>query len=177
MSSTPPSTWSAAPPASEGRAHLGVRAVALDLGSRRIGVALCDSGGTVATPYDTVHRRGDRAAEHAEIARLVDESGAEVVVVGLPLSLDGSDGPAAVEARAEAAALAARLDVPVVLHDERLTTVTAERSLAAQGRRGRRRRDVVDRVAAAVILQAWLEGGGPARVAADRVVAGPEVGG
>lgn len=149
-----------------------MRAVAVDLGSRRIGVALCDSAGTVATPYQTVHRRGDRGAEHAELAGLAAEVDAEVVVVGLPVSLDGTDGPAAVAARAEAAELAGHLDVPVVLHDERLTTVTAERSLAAQGRRGRRRRQVVDQVAAAVLLQAWLDGDGPSRVAADRVDAG-----
>ena len=136
-----------------------MRALALDLGSRRIGVAVCDSAGTLATPYDTVHRTGDAGRDRQAVAALVAESSADVVVVGLPRSLDGSDGPAAVQARAEAAELADALDVPVTLWDERLTTVMAERSLASSGVRGRRRRDVVDRVAAAVILQSWLDAG------------------
>src|SRR5205085_3638545 len=85
---------------------------------------------------------------------------AERVVIGLPLSLDGSEGPAAAWARAEASALAAALgDVPVELYDERLTTVSAQRALVAAGVRGRNRRRVVDQVAAAVLLQAWLDGG------------------
>jgi putative Holliday junction resolvase len=146
-----------------------MRALALDLGSRRIGVALCDRGGTVATPYDTVHRSGDAARDRAELLRLADEAEAEVVVVGLPLSLDGSDGAAAAAARAEAAELAGAFDVPVVLHDERLTTVSAERSLRSQGVSARRARSVVDQVAASVILQDWLDGGGPERVARDRL--------
>jgi putative holliday junction resolvase len=83
------------------------------------------------------------------------------VVIGLPLSLDGSEGPAAAWARGEASALAAALgdDVPVELYDERLTTVSAQRSLVAAGVKGRNRRRVVDQVAAAVLLQAWLDGG------------------
>jgi putative Holliday junction resolvase len=146
-----------------------MRALALDLGSRRIGVALCDRDGTVATPYETVHRSGDAARDRAEVARLADEAEAEVVVVGLPISLDGTDGTAALAARAEAAELAAAIDLPVVLHDERLTTVSAQRSLQTQGLRGRRARTVVDQVAASVILQDWLDGGGPARVTRERL--------
>jgi putative Holliday junction resolvase len=80
------------------------------------------------------------------------------VVIGLPLSLDGSDGTAARAARAEANELAAGLSVPVVLHDERLTTVEAHHRLAERGLDGRARRKVVDQVAAAVMLQAWLDG-------------------
>jgi putative holliday junction resolvase len=151
--------------------------VALDLGSVRIGVALCDSGGTVATPYATVERRGTEAVVHGQVAELVDEVAAVAVVVGWPLSLDGSEGPAALAARREAARLAGQLAVPVVLHDERLTSVAAERSLRAQGGTGRsrsrgrdRRQGAVDQVAAAVLLQSWLDGGGPARVERDRLV-------
>jgi putative holliday junction resolvase len=136
-----------------------MRAIGLDLGSKRIGVALCDSAGTLATPYEVVARTGDRAREHGRIGALVEEAGAEVVVVGLPLSLDGTTGPAARDALDEVEQLRAALPVPVVTHDERLTTVTAERHLAAQGLRGPARRKVIDKVAAAVILQSWLDHG------------------
>ena len=138
-----------------------MRALGLDLGTKRIGVAVSDSAGTVATPVDTVHRQGDRPAEHRAIAALVDEWEAEIVVVGMPYSLDGSEGPMAKKCRAEANALADTLDVPVVPYDERLTTVTAERALMQQEMTGRERREVVDKVAAAVMLQAWLDAGMP----------------
>ncbi len=137
-----------------------MRVVGLDLGERRVGVAVSDSGGAVAVPHSTLARTGDRAADRAAVAALVDELGAERVVVGLPLSMDGRRGPAARAAAAEAAALAAELAgraVAVETFDERLTTVTAERQLAGAGRRGRSRRRVVDQSAAAVMLQAWLD--------------------
>lgn len=134
--------------------------MALDLGSKRIGVAVSDALGTLASPRTVVVRSGDVARDHRAIAKLVAAEEARLVLVGLPLSLDGSDGPAAVAARAEAATLAALLDVPVVLHDERLTTVTAHRLLAERGLDSRARRKVVDQAAAAVMLQAWLDGGG-----------------
>ncbi|CAN5601128.1 hypothetical protein BH20ACT2_BH20ACT2_21880 [soil metagenome] len=120
-------------------------------------MAVSDPDGTLATPVDVVHRSGDRAREHREIASLVEEWGASAVVVGLPLSLDGSIGPAASGVLAEAAELRFRLTVTVHTHDERLTTVTAERSLREQGVRGPARRRRVDQVAAAVLLQAWLD--------------------
>ena len=142
-----------------------MRAIGLDLGAKRIGVAL--SAGTLATPYEVVPRSGDRARDHRRIAELVDEAGATVVVVGLPLSLDGSVGPAAQRALDEAEELSAALAVPVETWDERLSTVTAERSLLAQDLRGPARRKVVDKVAAAVILQSWLDAG------ARRTMAGP----
>jgi putative Holliday junction resolvase len=132
-----------------------LRVVALDLGSRRIGVAV--SAGSLAVPHDTLHRRGDRRADHRAIADLVAELGADRVVVGLPLSLDGTMGPAARAADQEAAELRALLDVPVETYDERLTTVTAERDLRERGMRAERRRQVVDQLAAAVLLQAWLD--------------------
>ena len=135
-----------------------VRALGLDLGDRRIGVALSDAGGVLATPYETVNRMGDRPREHRRLAELVAETEAEVVVVGLPRSLDGSDGPAARKVRREVEALRAALAIPVETYDERFTTVTADRSLRAMEVRGARRRQVVDQVAAAVLLQAWLDG-------------------
>ena len=131
------------------------RVLGLDLGSRRIGVAV--SSGSIATPHAVLQRAKDRAADHAAVATLVAELGVGRVVVGLPLSLDGTMGPAARSAAAEAAALGDVLAVPVETYDERLTTVTADRSLSSLGLRGQARRRVVDKVAAAVMLQAWLD--------------------
>jgi putative holliday junction resolvase len=135
-----------------------VRVLALDLGERRIGVAVSDPSGTIATPRAVLVRSGSRADDHRRVGEMVGECGAERVVVGLPLSLDGRRGPAARRALDEADELAAALTVPVETHDERLTTVSAERSLTERGMRAPARRKVVDQVAAAVLLQAWLDG-------------------
>jgi putative Holliday junction resolvase len=137
------------------------RALGLDIGSRRVGVALSDSGGTVATPYEVVDRSGDRGRDHRRIAALVDEAGADVVVVGMPLSLDGSIGPAAQVVLDEIDELRGVLAVEIVTWDERLSTVQAERSLRAGNVRKGKRRRVVDQVAATVILQSWLDAGQP----------------
>jgi putative holliday junction resolvase len=138
-----------------------MRAVGLDLGTRRIGVALSNSAGTVATPYDVLTRSDDRVDDHGRIAAIVDEAGAGVVVVGLPLSLDGSVGPAARDVLDEADELRARLPVAVITWDERLSTVEAQRRLRTAGVKGRKGRRVVDQVAATVILQSWLDAGQP----------------
>lgn len=153
-----------------------MRALGVDLGARRIGVALSDATGTLASPHLVLERTEDLSADHAHLARLVEETGAEVVVVGLPLSLDGSLGPAARGAIEEAELLGKVVDVPVETFDERLTTVTAERHLraASRARAGTRtgagggsagaatraRRRVVDQAAAAVMLQSWLDARG-----------------
>ena len=143
-------------------------ALGVDLGTRRIGISVSDTARVLARPHAVIDRSGDDAADREAIAALVEETGATVVVVGLPLSLSGRDGPAATRARAEIAALSARLEVPVRALDERLTTVEATRRLAEvrsehAGRRraGRRTavRRVVDDVAATVILQSWLDSG------------------
>ena len=135
-----------------------MRALGLDLGARRIGVAISDSDGRVATPIGTIDRASkDRAADHQAIAGLVAEWGATVVTVGVPLSLDGSVGPAAASVLAEVAELAEVLPVPVETVDERFTTVSAEAQLRAGGVRGRDRRKVIDQAAATVLLQAWLD--------------------
>ncbi len=134
------------------------RALGIDLGERRIGVAVSDSDGRVATPLTVIKRTGSRNRDHEKIAELVDEYEAGVVVVGLPLSLDGGTGPAALGAQREAQQLEAAVGVPVLTHDERLTTVIAEQALAESGLRGKARRRRVDMVAASVILQGWLDG-------------------
>jgi putative Holliday junction resolvase len=134
-----------------------VRALGIDLGSKRIGVAVANSEGTLATPFEVVDRSGDRARDHQAIRSLAEETGAEVVVVGLPLSLDGSIGAAARAATEEARELEEATGLRVELWDERLTTVTADRDLMAMDLRAEQRRKVVDKVAAAILLQAWLD--------------------
>jgi putative holliday junction resolvase len=138
-----------------------VRVVGLDLGERRIGVAVSDSAETVATPHATVTRSGDPDADRAALYAVVEELGATHVVVGLPLSLDGRRRRAARRAQHEADALASAWvphGVTVETFDERLTTVSAERSLRDAGHAGAARRARVDAAAAAVLLQAWLDG-------------------
>jgi putative pre-16S rRNA nuclease len=133
------------------------RAIALDLGERRIGVAVSDSDGRVATPVTVLQRTKDRPRDHRAIAALVAEYDADAVVVGLPLSLDGGRGTAALAVLEECDALARHIDLPIHTHDERFTTTTAERVLADQQLDGRARRKVVDMVAASIILQDWLD--------------------
>lgn len=135
-----------------------MRALGIDLGAKRIGVALSDPAGAVATPLEVVARSGDIRADHRRLVALSREWEAEALVVGLPLSLDGSVGPAASAVLDEVALLRDVSPVPVHTYDERLTTVTAERQLVAAELDGRARRRVVDMVAAAVLLQAWLDG-------------------
>jgi putative Holliday junction resolvase len=133
---------------------------ALDLGSRRIGVAFSDSRRTIASPWGTIERSGDPVRDRAAIVEAVREVEAAVVVVGLPLSLSGAAGPAARAALEEADALRAALEpdgIVVETADERFTTVEAQRSLAAAGRKGKAARRVVDSAAAMVLLQAWLD--------------------
>jgi putative Holliday junction resolvase len=134
------------------------RVVGVDLGSKRIGVAVSDAGGVIASPHTVIQRSGDRTRDHRAIRAVVEEYEAERVVVGLPLSLDGTMGPAARAAVAEAEELGAVVGVPVEVHDERLTTVSADRSLMEMKMKADARRRVVDKVAAAVMLQAWLDG-------------------
>ena len=140
-----------------------MRVLALDLGTKRVGVAVSDSTATLASPRRTLLRTGDRAAEHRLVARIVAEEEADLVLVGLPLNMDGTRGPAATAAEAEAAELAVVLDVPVELVDERLTTVSADRVLQARGARAPARRTIVDQTAAAIMLQGWLDGAGGTR--------------
>ena len=134
-----------------------MRCLGLDLGSKRIGVALCDPDERVATPLTVVERSKSRAHDHANIAKLVAEYEVEAVVVGLPLNMSGKVTAAAQSAKEETEQLRAALGIPVHLHDERLTTVTADRSLMEMEMKADARRRVVDNVAAAVMLQAYLD--------------------
>jgi putative Holliday junction resolvase len=139
------------------------RRLGVDVGKVRVGVALSDPDGILASPLVTVPRDMGAAADSvpadiAELARLVREHEAVQVVVGLPVRLDGSEGIAAIDIRAYAERLARAVGhVPVVLADERMSTVVASRRLAERGVRGKRQRAVVDQAAAVEILQSWLD--------------------
>ena len=133
------------------------RVLGLDLGSKRIGVAVTDADHKVATGVKTVARSGDTALDHRTLAALVDEWGAVGVVVGVPISLSGEMGPAAQAVLDEVTALRSRLDVEVDIVDERLTTVVASASLRSTGRSSRQQRAVIDQAAAATLLQTWAE--------------------
>ena len=132
------------------------RVLGLDLGAARIGVAVSDPERRVAVPLGTV-QVGRPPGELIAIADLVREHDVTAVVLGWPRSLSGASGSGAHHAEAFADALRAVLSVPVELQDERLSTVEAERLLRDAGVKGQDRRKVVDRTAAAVILQAWLD--------------------
>ena len=133
--------------------RLGGRVLGVDHGERRIGLALGDPSGVLATPYDTIDANGGLAT----VARVCRETGATRIVVGLPLRLDAGEGPAAERARAFAEALRKRVAVPVELWDERFSTVTAEKALIEGGTRRARRRQLVDRLAAQILLQHYLD--------------------
>lgn len=135
-----------------------MRALGIDLGTRRVGVAVSDPGGVLASPVEVIARCGDEARDHRRILEIADEYEVGRIVVGLPLSLDGSMGPAATAAMAETERLRATTDLPVDTYDERFTTVTADRSLMERKMKADARRRVIDKVAAAVMLQAWLDG-------------------
>jgi putative holliday junction resolvase len=132
------------------------RVLGLDLGDARIGVAISDDERRMAVPLGTIHTGAP--ADLKAVAKLVKEHAASLVVVGLPLSMSGEPGPAATKASAFSDALRSFLAVPVEMQDERLSTVEAERGLREAGVTGRERRRVVDRTAATVILQGWLDG-------------------
>jgi putative Holliday junction resolvase len=138
----------------------GQRLIGLDFGSKTIGVALSDVFLTLASPYGTL-RRGKLAANAAELTKIARKEGAGGLVVGLPLSLDGTAGPAAQAARDWTHALAAATSLPAALWDERLSSSAVNRFLIGEADISRKRRaEVVDKLAAAYILQAALDAGG-----------------
>ncbi|MGZ8750385.1 MAG: Holliday junction resolvase RuvX [Pseudonocardia sp.] len=133
------------------------RRLGIDVGAVRVGVALSDPDEVLATPLATVARDVLHGTDLATIAGMVAEHDVVGVVVGLPRTLAGREGPAAEAAREFGAALAGRVAVPIEFADERLTTVVATRQMRESGRKGRRQRAVVDQVAAVAILQGWLD--------------------
>jgi putative Holliday junction resolvase len=140
------------------RSHLapGLRLLGLDLGEKTIGLALSDTRLTVATPFETL-KRGKFSADAAKIEEIASKQGVGGLVVGLPLNMDGSDGPSAQSARAFARNFAARSALPVVLWDERLSTAAVTRDMIAADATRKRRAAAVDKIAAAYILQGALD--------------------
>jgi putative Holliday junction resolvase len=129
----------------------------VDVGSVRVGVAVSDPGGVLATPLVTLRRDEQGGSDLRRLSELAAEYEVVEVVVGLPRTLAGREGPAAEAARRYVDALAPLLDVPIQLADERLSTVVATRSLRERGVKGRKQRAVVDQAAAVAILQSWLD--------------------
>ncbi|MFM5950968.1 MAG: Holliday junction resolvase RuvX [Novosphingobium sp.] len=128
----------------------------LDLGTQTIGTAFCDAGWRFASPGKTL-KRGKFGADREALAELVRERALRGVVIGLPLNMDGSEGPRSQSSRAYARNLAAALDLPVLLWDERWSTASAEGALIAQDMSRSKRAERIDSHAAAVILQAAID--------------------
>ena len=132
------------------------RLLGLDLGKKTIGLALSDTLLTVATPYDTLPR-GKFTADADKLGAIAGKEGVGGLVVGLPLNMDGSDGPAAQAARAFARNFVGRFPLPLLLWDERLSTAAVQRHMIAADATRKRRAASVDKVAAAYILQGALD--------------------
>jgi putative Holliday junction resolvase len=140
--------------------------VGVDVGTVRVGVARSDPRGVLAVPVITLARDRRRDRDIDELVDLIRDHEAVGVVVGLPITLSGGRGKSAEMAEKYGSALAARIaPIPVLYSDERLSTVSATRTLSAQGKRGRAGRAVIDQVAAVEILQRWLDA---TAAAADR---------
>jgi putative Holliday junction resolvase len=133
-----------------------MRVLGVDLGSKRIGLAVSDPEANIAFPAGSLKSSG-RKADVAAVCDLINERGIGAVVVGLPKHMDGRHGPEAAAAEKFAAALRKAAGVPVETLDERWTSVEAERALSAQGHNARRTREHVDEVAAALILRTYLD--------------------
>jgi len=131
------------------------RVLGIDLGEARVGVAMSDELGFMAHPLETIEVR--RVSPAARIRELVESHQIATVIVGMPRNMDGSRGPAAEKAAKFAEELRATLSCEVVTWDERLTTVSAQRSLREAGRKAHEQRDVIDQAAAQLILQGWLD--------------------
>lgn len=134
----------------------GVRLLGLDPGSKTIGLALSDLSRTIATPLETI-RRTKFTKDAERLLEICDEHGVAALIIGLPLNLDGSEGPRAQATRAFVRNLAGKTDLPLVFWDERLSTVAVERTLLEADASRKRRAEVIDKMAAAFILQGALD--------------------
>ena len=128
----------------------------IDHGEKRVGVALSDEDSLIAQPHETLARR-DPSALLAAIAALARDNEVGEIVVGLPLGLDGREGASARRARRFSERLGELTGLPIVLWDERMTTVAAQRALGEAGVRAREQKTMIDRVAAALMLQSYLD--------------------
>jgi putative Holliday junction resolvase len=134
----------------------GARLMGLDVGTKTIGLALSDTRQVIATPLETIRRRRFRE-DMARLFALIDTHGVGGLVVGLPLTLAGTDGPRTQSVRQFARNLVALRDLPLILWDERLSTAAVTREMIAADLTRKRRGEIVDRVAAAYILQGCLD--------------------
>jgi len=137
--------------------NITARALGVDPGSARIGLALSDELGCMAHPLRTLKASSESAAE---IVAAAEESGSATIVIGLPRNMNGTYGPAAEKSRVLAEAVKQRTSAKVILWDERLTTAAATKRLQEAGRNSREQRGVIDQAAAVQILQDWLDGQG-----------------
>lgn len=131
------------------------RALGIDIGEARVGVALSDELGMMAHPLETIQVKAGSVRQR--ILTLAREKKAEAIIVGMPRNMNGTFGPAAEKARAFIADLTPDSPCPIIPWDERLTTVSAQRSLQEAGRKARDQRSVIDQVAAQILLQSWLD--------------------
>lgn len=138
-----------------------MRLIGLDIGEKRVGVAVSDPTARVATPLKVLS--GAPSADVSALRHVIDDYEAGVVVVGLPLTMAGEEGPQAKRIRQEAAVITERLAVKVVFQDERLSSAEAKRVMGDAGLSEKQKRGSVDMVAAAILLQAYLDGQGPER--------------
>ncbi|MBM3805170.1 MAG: Holliday junction resolvase RuvX [Actinobacteria bacterium] len=134
-----------------------MRSLGIDLGSKRVGVAMSDSSGTIASPLTVIVRGPNRAQDHKKIQQLIDEYEVDCVVVGMPISMSGKLGTAANSAQDEISEMRNTLTVPIYSYDERLTSKTANDSMIMANMKAQARRRIVDKIAAAVMLQGWLD--------------------
>lgn len=130
--------------------------MSVDLGKARTGIALCDKSEFLASPHTVIFEKSDKKLLE-KVAQTAIEAKAELIVVGLPKNMDGSEGESAQNARAFAEKLGELTELPTVMQDERGTTVTAHNYLNATNTRGKKRKNVVDAVAAVIILQDYLD--------------------
>lgn len=135
------------------------RAIGIDPGDARVGVAISDELGMLAHPLETITVSQTNPVDR--IAALAVEKGSSAIVVGMPRNMDGTFGPAADKAKALIAALREKVSCPVISWDERLTTVSAQRALRDAGRKAKDQRGVIDQAAAQILLQSWLDANAP----------------
>lgn len=133
-----------------------MRCIGLDVGDKRIGIAISDPGALIASPRETLERKGNRK-DIAHLLELARREEVSEILVGMPWNLDGSSGPQAEKVTRFVEALRAATEIPITLWDERLSTVGAERALLEADLSRAKRRGAVDRVAAALILQSYLD--------------------
>ena len=131
------------------------KALGIDLGDARVGVAVSDDLGMLAHPLETISTQSTNVVKR--VLALASERSAETIIVGMPRNMNGSHGPAADKAKAFIEELRRETTLPIVSWDERLSTVSAQRALQEAGRNTRKQKSVIDQVAAQIILQSWLD--------------------